>query len=101
MTPPPNLPMRCTMCHASPLNFSYRLPAHMKMIPPPPPPESTACHQIRDISMRYRENLPPVLQGLTVSIEGGSRVGVVGRTGAGKSSLIAALFRMVELDADG
>lgn len=59
-----------------------------------PPP------QIRDVSMRYRKDLPRVLKGLTLSIKGGSRVGVVGRTGAGKSSLIAALFRLVEVDSD-
>ncbi|CAM9523069.1 unnamed protein product, partial [Ectocarpus sp. 13 AM-2016] len=51
--------------------------------------------EVRDMSLRYREDLPPVLKGLTLSIKGGSRVGVVGRTGAGKSSLIAALFRLV------
>ncbi|CAN0142706.1 unnamed protein product [Ectocarpus sp. 6 AP-2014] len=56
--------------------------------------------EVRDLSMRYREDLPPVLKGLTLSIKGGSRVGVVGRTGAGKSSLIAALFRLVEYDRD-
>ncbi|CAM9972835.1 unnamed protein product, partial [Ectocarpus sp. 12 AP-2014] len=56
--------------------------------------------EVRDMSMRYREDLPPVLKGLTLSIKGGSRVGVVGRTGAGKSSLIAALFRLVEYDRD-
>lgn len=50
------------------------------------------------MSLRYRHDLPPVLKGLTLSIEGGSRVGVVGRTGAGKSSLIGALFRLVEYD---
>ena len=50
--------------------------------------------------MRYRDDLPPVLKGLTLSIKGGSRVGVVGRTGAGKSSLISALFRLVEYDRD-
>ncbi|CAN0399355.1 unnamed protein product, partial [Pylaiella littoralis] len=41
--------------------------------------------EIRDMWMRYREDLPPVLKSLTLSIKGGSRVGVVGRTGAGKS----------------
>ena len=41
-----------------------------------------------------------MLKGLTLSIKGGSRVGVVGRTGAGKSSLISALFRLVEYDRD-
>ena len=58
------------------------------------------CPQVRDMSMRYREDLPPVLKDLTLSIKGGSRVGVVGRTGAGKSSLIAALFRLVEYDKE-
>ncbi|CAN0529193.1 unnamed protein product, partial [Scytosiphon promiscuus] len=56
--------------------------------------------QIRDLFLRYREDLSPVLKGLNLSILGGSRVGVVGRTGAGKSSLIAALFRLVEYDSD-
>merc|ERR1719486_1346473 len=47
--------------------------------------------------MRYRDG-PLVLKGISLSIQGGHRVGVVGRTGSGKSSLAAALFRIVELD---
>lgn len=43
--------------------------------------------------MRYREHLDPILKGLTVDIQGGEKVGIVGRTGAGKSSLTLALFR--------
>ena len=39
-----------------------------------------------------------MLKGVSLSIQGGHRVGVVGRTGSGKSSLAAALFRIVELD---
>ncbi|CAN0511686.1 unnamed protein product [Scytosiphon promiscuus] len=50
--------------------------------------------------MRYREDLPPVFKDLSLSVKGGSRVGVVGRTGAGKSSIIYALFRLVEYDRD-
>ncbi|CAE6469113.1 unnamed protein product, partial [Rhizoctonia solani] len=47
--------------------------------------------------MSYRSALPPVLRGVSLHVRGGEKVAVVGRTGAGKSSLMAALFRIVEL----
>lgn len=50
-----------------------------------------------DVHMRYRAELPLVLQGLSFQIKGGERVGIVGRTGAGKSSIMSALFRLTEL----
>lgn len=50
--------------------------------------------------VRYRQNTPLILKGITVSIKGGEKVGVVGRTGSGKSTLVQALFRIVE-PADG
>lgn len=49
------------------------------------------------VEMRYRPNLPLVLKGLSMHIRGGERVGVVGRTGAGKSSIMSTLFRLVEI----
>lgn len=44
----------------------------------------------------YAPDLPPVLNGLSFNVEPNQRVGVVGRTGAGKSSLTLALFRFLE-----
>uniref|UniRef100_A0A804RDZ8 ABC transporter C family member 4 n=2 Tax=Zea mays TaxID=4577 RepID=A0A804RDZ8_MAIZE len=55
---------------------------------------------VKDLKVRYRQNTPLILKGITVSIKGGEKVGVVGRTGSGKSTLVQALFRIVE-PADG
>jgi len=49
------------------------------------------------VKLRYRPGLPLVLKGLDIAIPAGSKVGVVGRTGAGKSTLVVALLRIVEL----
>lgn len=49
-----------------------------------------------DLELRYRPELPLVLVGLNARIVGGERAGICGRTGAGKSSLILALLRLVE-----
>eukprot|EP01062_Namystynia_karyoxenos_P044770 TRINITY_DN33033_c0_g1_i1.p2 TRINITY_DN33033_c0_g1~~TRINITY_DN33033_c0_g1_i1.p2 ORF type:complete len:677 (+),score=198.65 TRINITY_DN33033_c0_g1_i1:2068-4098(+) len=48
------------------------------------------------VSLTYRPGLPPALQQLTFDIRPGERIGIVGRTGAGKSSLLALLFRIVD-----
>lgn len=52
--------------------------------------------EINNLQMRYRSETPLVLHGVDLVIPGGSRVGVVGRTGSGKSSLLLALLRLVE-----
>ncbi|KAK1677416.1 hypothetical protein QYE76_038264 [Lolium multiflorum] len=51
---------------------------------------------IKDLEVRYRSNTPLILKGITISISSGEKIGVVGRTGSGKSTLIQVLFRLVE-----
>ncbi|KAI4365693.1 hypothetical protein MLD38_021658 [Melastoma candidum] len=63
---------------------------------PPPNWPYRGNIDIQDLQVRYRPNTPLVLKGITLSISGGEKVGVVGRTGSGKSTLIQVLFRLVE-----
>ena len=49
-----------------------------------------------DYSVRYREGLDMVLNSISINIQSGEKIGIVGRTGAGKSSLTLALFRILE-----
>jgi len=51
------------------------------------------------VTMRYREGLPIVLDGISLDIKAGERVGIVGRTGCGKSSFLSTLLRLVELES--
>uniref|UniRef100_A0ACD5VNR8 Uncharacterized protein n=1 Tax=Avena sativa TaxID=4498 RepID=A0ACD5VNR8_AVESA len=52
--------------------------------------------QLRNLHVRYAPQLPFVLKGLTVTFPGAMKTGIVGRTGSGKSTLIQALFRIVD-----
>ncbi|KAK3738617.1 hypothetical protein RRG08_040275 [Elysia crispata] len=52
--------------------------------------------KVENLSLRYREGLDLVLKDINFEVKAGEKVGIVGRTGAGKSSLTLALFRLVE-----
>lgn len=52
--------------------------------------------EFRRVYLRYHQDEPPVLRDLNFSVGTREKIGIVGRTGAGKSSMIAALFRMQE-----
>ncbi|XP_052077881.1 ATP-binding cassette sub-family C member 5-like [Mytilus californianus] len=49
------------------------------------------------VEMKYRDNMKPVLRNISFDLHPQMKIGIVGRTGAGKSSLAAALFRLVQL----
>jgi len=75
--------------------------------PPKHLPQDNRLHQkwpcdgqisFNNVYMKYRPELDYVLQGLTFQISPGCKVGIVGRTGAGKSSIIQVLFRMAQIE---
>ena len=73
-------------------------PALIAATAPEPSWPSGGAVEFRGAVMRYRPELPPVLKGISVKVHPGEKVGVVGRTGAGKSSIMMTLFRICELD---
>jgi ABC-type multidrug transport system fused ATPase/permease subunit len=63
---------------------------------PPPHWPTQGAIDFTNLSMQYRADLDPVLKDISFSVAPGEKIGIVGRTGAGKSSLLVALFRLVE-----
>jgi ABC-type multidrug transport system fused ATPase/permease subunit len=52
--------------------------------------------EVRDLAVGYAPDLPSVLKGVSFSVDRNERIGIIGRTGSGKSSLTLALFRFLE-----
>ncbi|KAJ0075562.1 hypothetical protein Patl1_34753 [Pistacia atlantica] len=53
--------------------------------------------EFQNVTMRYKRSLPAALHDVTFTIVGGTQVGIIGRTGAGKSSVLNALFRLTPI----
>uniref|UniRef100_A0A3Q3NJL9 ATP-binding cassette, sub-family C (CFTR/MRP), member 12 n=1 Tax=Labrus bergylta TaxID=56723 RepID=A0A3Q3NJL9_9LABR len=71
-------------------------PRHMKGAQIPEEWPKSGAITFQGYKMRYRENTPIVLNKLNFPIRAGEKLGIVGRTGSGKSSIGVALFRLVE-----
>ena len=54
--------------------------------------------EFENVSMAYRPGLPMVIRDLSFKVKSSEKIGICGRTGAGKSSIITALYRLSELD---
>ncbi|CDO94121.1 unnamed protein product [Kluyveromyces dobzhanskii CBS 2104] len=65
------------------------------LVPPPMWPQDGKI-EVKDLSLRYAANLPKVIKNVTFVVEPKCKVGIVGRTGAGKSTIITALFRFID-----
>ncbi|KAF8962130.1 multidrug resistance-associated ABC transporter [Flammula alnicola] len=81
------------------LHYSELEPEGDATTPNDPPPSWPSEGRIvfNNVEMSYREGLPLVLEDISFQVNPGEKIGIVGRTGAGKSSLLQALFRTVEL----
>ncbi|KAH8647839.1 ATP-dependent bile acid permease [Xylariales sp. PMI_506] len=79
------------------LDVEQEGPAITDVRPPPTWPARGAV-EFKGYSTRYREDLDPVLKNVTFTINPLEKVGIVGRTGAGKSSLALTLFRALEAE---
>lgn len=84
------------------LKFFARLPSEQLTVKagvslPDSWPQAGAL-KAQNVKVRYANHLPFVLKGISFDVAAGSKVGIVGRTGSGKSTLFQTLFRFIELE---
>ncbi|ERN09249.1 hypothetical protein AMTR_s00149p00037740 [Amborella trichopoda] len=77
-------------------NIASEAPLVIEHCRPPYNWPSKGTISFKSLQVRYSEHLPSVLKNITCTFPGKKKVGVVGRTGSGKSTLVQALFRLVE-----
>ncbi|WRX13395.1 ABC transporter-like [Theobroma cacao] len=80
------------------INLPSEAPGVIESHRPPPGWPSSGSIQFEDVAQLCRPELPPVLCGLSTTASPSEKLGIVGRTGAGKSSMLTALFQIVELE---
>jgi ATP-binding cassette, subfamily C (CFTR/MRP), member 1 len=82
-------------------HYAHQIPVEADAINPNNRPPSawpsTGIIKFENVSMSYAPELPLVLKSVSFEIQSKHKIGIVGRTGSGKSSLMQALFRMVEM----
>lgn len=85
--------------HSYAFDLPQEAPYEKSEFKPPPEWPMAGYIQFKDVSLRYRENLPLVLKNLDFGVYPGEKVGICGRTGAGKSSIMTGLYRLSEVES--
>ncbi|KHD88413.1 MAG: multidrug ABC transporter ATPase [Bdellovibrio sp. ArHS] len=85
------------------LKFFSSLPAEKDVVvaretPLPPAWPDKGEISVENLKVRYAAHLPLVLKGITFHVDAGTRVGIIGRTGSGKSTFFQSLFRFIEAE---
>lgn len=80
-------------------NLPLSAPVNLKSDPSPDVWPSRGDLNFSNVSLRYASDLPLAVDGFNLRIRAGRRVAIVGRSGAGKSSITQAIFRLFELDS--
>ncbi|KAI9293169.1 hypothetical protein K502DRAFT_318772 [Neoconidiobolus thromboides FSU 785] len=88
------------------MNSIERIQEYLDIPPEPPRKIPSSCPppkwptegkiEIKDLVLSYSLDCGPVIKGISLSIKGGEKIGIVGRTGAGKSTLALAFFRFID-----
>eukprot|EP01135_Chromosphaera_perkinsii_P000783 Nk52_evm71s151 gene=Nk52_evmTU71s151 len=77
-------------------NIEQEPPAILDHNRPPTNWPSKGCVTFENVVLSYAPDLPAVIKGISFEVKGGHKVGIVGRTGAGKSTITLAMFRFME-----